>query len=149
MTDQERLPTRSAQNGFTLIEMMITVAIIGILSAVALPAYQDYVVRGKVPEATSRLATLQVQMEQFFLDSRTYANAPACADDTSTSKYFNFICTAATATAFTLRATGKDTMAGFSYTVDQVGNKTTVAVPTGWTLPSPNNCWVTKKGGVC
>jgi type IV pilus assembly protein PilE len=51
--------------GFTLIELMITVAVIAILSAVALPSYREYVIRGNVPEATSRLATKQVQMEQF------------------------------------------------------------------------------------
>jgi type IV pilus assembly protein PilE len=41
-------------------------------------------------------------------------------------------------------------MAGFTFTIDQSGAKTTV-VPSGigWTAPSPNNCWVTKKGGLC
>ncbi len=48
--------------GFTLIELMITVAIIGILAAVGLPAYNDYIIRGRVPEATSNLSAKRVKM---------------------------------------------------------------------------------------
>lgn len=134
--------------GFTLIELMVVVAIVGILAAVALPAYTDYIVRGKVPDATSRLAALQVQMEQYFQDNRTYVNAPPCNGDTTTSKYFDFSCAAGTsASAFTLQAIGKDTMLGFTYTANQSGAKATTAVPAGWTASA--TCWVTKKGGVC
>jgi len=135
--------------GFTLIELMITVAIIGILAAVAVPAYSDYVTRGRIPDATSNLATLRVQMEQFYQDTHSYANAPPCAAvDSSTSKYFNFDClVAGTTIAYTLRATGKSSMAGFVYTVDQSNNKATTSVPANWA--TNNTCWVTKKGGVC
>lgn len=135
-------------SGFTLIELMVVVVIVAILATVALPAYTDYIVRGKVPDATSRLSVLQVQMEQFFQDNRTYVNAPACANDITSSKYFDFSCTAGTsATAFTLQAVGKDSMAGFTYTVNQAGAKATTAAPSGWTTSA--TCWMTKKGGTC
>jgi len=146
--------------GFTLIEVMITVAIVAILSMVAYPSYRDYVVRGNIPTATAGLAVKQVQMEQFFQDRRTYVGGDTaasigtgmgCASD-STGKYFDFSCTggdAPSATAYKISAIGKGSMLGFTFTIDQTGAKTTGAVPTGWAQPSPNTCWVTKKGGVC
>lgn len=134
--------------GFTLIEVMIVVAIIGILAAIALPAYQDYVTQAKIQDATSALATKRVQIEQFFQDNRTYAGAPACNADSATSQHFDFSCSVAgTATLFTLQAVGKNTMAGFTYTVDQSNARATPSVKTGWT--SNANCWVTKKDGSC
>ena len=140
-------PARPQLNGFTLIELMVAVAIVGILAAVALPAYTDYVVRGKIPDATSRLATLQVKLEQEFQDNRTYVGARACDSDTTTSKHFNFSCASNSASAYVLQAVGKNTMAGFTYTVNQANAKATTAVPTGWTTST--SCWVVKKGGIC
>lgn len=136
-----------AQKGFTLVELMVVVAIIGILSAVAMPAYTDYVTRGKIPDATSNLAAKRVQLEQFFQDNRTYEAAPACVNDTTTSQYFDFSCAVQTAIAYTVQAVGKNTMSGFTYTIDQNNNRATTAVPSGWTTNAA--CWVTKKGGSC
>lgn len=143
------LHTRTARRlaGFTLIEVMVTVAIVAILAAVAVPQYRDYVTRGRIPDATSGLAAKQVQLEQYFQDNRTYVNAPACASDATSSKFFTFSCTSSTATAYVLAATGKSSMTGFTYTVNQGATRATTAVPTGWT--TSNNCWVIKKDGSC
>lgn len=145
------MPTarRGKIGGFTLIEVLIAIAIVGILAALALPSYRDYIMRGRIPEATVQLGSRQVDMEQFFQDNRTYVGGSACTTDSTTSKYFTFSCSAQTATTFTLVATGTGPMAGFTYSVNQANARSTVAVPTGWTLPSPNNCWVIKKGGLC
>jgi len=144
----DKLQTTSRTNGFSLIELMIAIAVISILAAVAIPSYSDYVMRGKIPAATVTLATKQVQMEQHFQDNRTYAGSPACTAELA-NDYFDFSCPVASATAYTLQAVGKSTMAGFTYTVDQANNKATAAVPSGWTAHTPNNCWVTAKGGKC
>jgi type IV pilus assembly protein PilE len=90
-------------------------------------------------------------MEQYFQDNRTYVGGTGCTADTSSSKYYDFSCaSAATATAYIIQAVGKDSMLGFTFTIDQSNQKNTTAVPTaaGWSLPA-GNCWVTKKGGVC
>lgn len=141
-------PARRAQ-GFTLIELMVTVAIVAILAAVALPAYSRYITRSRIPEATANLAAWQTKMEQWFQDSQTYQNAAGtgCGVAAPTSSYFSFSCSATSATAYTLTASGADSMAGFTYTIDQDGNKKTPSVPSGWT--ASDSCWITNTGGAC
>lgn len=61
------------QNGFTLIELMITVVIIGILASIAMPAYQEYVKRGHRAAAQSEMMDIANRQQQFFLANRLYA----------------------------------------------------------------------------
>lgn len=146
-----RTPFRQ-NTGFTLIEVMIVVAIIAILARVALPSYVDYLRRGRIPDATAALSTLQVKMEQWFQDNRSYytsASVKTCGVTASASSYFRFSCAASSDTAYVWTATGSGTMAGFRYTINQDGTQTsTVTSVSGWSSPT-GSCWVTKKGGVC
>lgn len=131
--------------GFSLIELMVAVAIVGILAAVGYPSYTEYITRGKISEATTGLQEARVKMEQYFLDNRTYLNGAACGATLPTSKYFTFTC-AATAATYTVTAAGVagQGMTGFQYTVTQANVR-------GSTTPFGDNatCWVLKKGGVC
>src|ERR1700730_8393901 len=64
----------SRLRGFTLLELMITVAIMGILAAVAYPSYRNYVLRGQIVDATNGLSALRANMERYFQDNRTYVS---------------------------------------------------------------------------
>lgn len=139
---------KPASRGFSLIELMIVVAIVGILATVALPSYRDYLTRSRIPEATSNLAAKRVRIETFYDNNRTYVGAPDCAADTTTSKYFNFACSPdPTATAYTIVATGKDSMLGFTFAINESNGRSTPAVPAGWNTSA--SCWVTSKDGSC
>lgn len=147
-----------AQNGLTLIELMTVVAIMALLATIALPMYNDYVTRGKIPEATANLSDLRVKMEQWYQDNRFYTTAAGGAVCGVTMpvapvvKYFTFACNVPGGDqTYTLTATGTASMAGFAYTIDQSNAKSSTLTGTpaagGW--KSNATCWVTRKGGSC
>jgi type IV pilus assembly protein PilE len=148
---------RRARNvrGFTLIEVMIAVAIIGILSAVAYPSYRDYITRGQLTDATTGLSTVRAQMERHYQDNRTYDTAgtfvtPCATTDAAPRTFggFEVTCTATpTATAFTLQAVGSGRVSGFTFTINQSEVRATTAAPNGWTTCATG--WMTKKGQTC
>jgi type IV pilus assembly protein PilE len=136
------------QQGFTLIEVMIVVAILGILATVAYPSYTDYIVRGNLADAAAGLADVRVKLEQHFQDNRAYDNpAPAiCNAAKPTPKNFAITCNL-TPTTYTITATGdKPATNGFVLTVNQANQRQTTGVKSGWGS-APYNCWVIRKGG--
>jgi type IV pilus assembly protein PilE len=151
----------SEQRGFTLIEVMIVVAIIAILAAIAVPSYRDYVTRGRVVEATAGLADARNKMEQYFQDNRTYPTAcqiaPTAPGATEIQvqglQNFAMACSNLAATTYTVTATGSGPMVGFTYTIDQQNSRTSAftgsGASAGWTAAAPNTCWVVRKGGLC
>ncbi|MGB8856657.1 MAG: type IV pilin protein [Burkholderiales bacterium] len=155
--------------GFTLIEIMIVIAIMGILAAIAVPAYTDYVIRSRTTEATTTLSDLRVRMEQFFQDNRNYGNAGVCGQNAAAanivvfpttatnppSKDFNFTCAALggpPATGYTITATGLRQVAGFVYTINEQNQRTTqIGAPakSNWQFAGTKNCWITGAGNNC
>jgi type IV pilus assembly protein PilE len=145
--DSKMNTLKVAQKGFTLIELMIVVAVIGILASIALPAYTEYIKKGKAAEATSKLADLRVKMEQSFQDNRVYT-CPVAADLSSGAKYFTYTCTlgAAPAMTYTLTATGNasQTMGNFNFTVNEANAKTST-----YDGVAGASCWLAGKATGC
>jgi type IV pilus assembly protein PilE len=153
--------------GFTLIEVMITVAVVAILAAVALPNYFDYVTRSRLVEAKTSLVDMRTRLEQYFLDNRAYPKSkdkcvtadktpasdeirlPPDAISDSKNKYFKVECTTMTTTTYTVTATGTGSMDGFVFTVNEANERATTGVKTGWAKPNPNTCWAGRKNGDC
>ena len=136
---------KRAAMGFTLIEIMISVAIVGILTAVALPAYRDYVLRARLTEAFSALAAIQPAAEQLWSNTRSFATVASVLPANTAG--FTYAASSLTVSSYTVTATGAGQTAGFVFTINQAGNRATTAVPTGWSANAA--CWVDKRGGKC
>jgi type IV pilus assembly protein PilE len=148
------------QHGLTLIELVIVVAIIGILSAVALPSYRDYVLRGKLADAQTQLSGTRARLEQYYQDNRSYP--PQCGGTAAglpaftmpaASKYFTLTCATGTTVGqtFLLSAAGiaAGGTAGFTFTIDDQGNRNTTAAPTADGWATATGCWVARKPSYC
>lgn len=136
------------QAGLTLIEVMVTLVIVGILTAIALPNYNAYVTRGRLTEAFSTLAATQPNLEQFWNNTRSYANFDQPPNPfPGATPNFTYTLSNATNSTYLITATGRAQAADFVYTIDQAGNRATTGVPSGWTANA--SCWVDRKGGVC
>lgn len=132
----------NVQQGFTIIELMMVVAIIGVLASIAIPNYRDHVKRARVAEATSDLADMRIKMEQYYQDNRTYvgSNTGPCA--TRTGRFFSISCGNIGLDTYLITATGTGDMSGFSYSVDQANAKNS-----SYDGVAGNGCWATSKNG--
>jgi type IV pilus assembly protein PilE len=141
--------------GFTMVEILIVVAIIGVLAAVAIPSYNDYVRRGALQEGFGLMSDFRVRMEQFYQDNRSYANpANTCgAVIPGNTARFTFACQLDTTggappgQSYTLTGTGVGTLLNFTYTINETNTRRTTNVPADW--GTPQNCWIRAKGNIC
>ena len=140
-----------AISGFTLVELAIVLLIIGILSAIAMPIYQDHALQGRIVDATNALSTLRVRMEQHYQDNRKYTNTSwatsPCSSSTSAGE-FTISCSSLSSAAWVGLAQGTGAMAEFAYSINQDGTRATVSLPAKWGS-SASGCWITSKGGKC
>jgi type IV pilus assembly protein PilE len=145
--------------GFTLIELMIAVAVVAILSAIAMPSYTDYTRRSKLAEATAALLSMRTKLEQYYQDRRTFVGA--CVAGTVAPlptglQYFTVDCNGIiplSDTQYTVRAVGIKEMTGIVFTIDQANTRATTVTP-GTAMANAGyidnaTCWVQKKGGLC
>lgn len=127
--------------GFTLIELMIVVAIVAILAAVALPSYQDSVRKSRRSDGFTSLTKLAIEQEKYRVSNTAYASAltdfnpdfPATSDD----GYYALSITASGANNFTLSASG----ASSSQSADTGCVTLTLTNNAGVTTKGPANCW--------
>jgi type IV pilus assembly protein PilE len=131
--------------GFTLIELMVTVAVVAILAGIALPSYNAYITRSRVPAGLEALSSYAMRMEQGFQDTGNYGTAscrvalPAAANYTVSCSVSN------SGQGFTATATGSGLLNGYTYSIDHNATRRTVAHPKG--VPG-TDCW-SIKGVTC
>lgn len=118
--------------GFTLVELMIVVAIVGILASIAIPSYVEYVKKGRRAAAQSHLMEIAQREQQYLLDARTYAaslTTLGITTPTDVANYYTIQVNVADAPpSFTITATAQGTQTSDgNLTLDSTGAKT----PTG------------------
>lgn len=141
---------RAPAKGFSLIELMIAVAIVGVLAAIGVPSYKAHVVNAKVPDAFLGLSDLASKAQQFYLNNKNY-DGFTCATSAPATNY-TFTCAQGVGTgmavqSITFTATGRGSLNGYVYTLDSAGTKTTAQTVSGGA--SSSTCWLRTTGGAC
>jgi type IV pilus assembly protein PilE len=121
------------ETGFTLIELMITVVVISILAAIALPSYQSYVRQARRVEAQASLIDLQQSLEKWRVNNASYSGCPSDSCSAPASDYYNFSVSSANATSYSLQAVATGTQTADSDCTPLTLNQDSAKGPAG--------CW--------
>ncbi|MDH5324184.1 MAG: prepilin-type N-terminal cleavage/methylation domain-containing protein [Gammaproteobacteria bacterium] len=143
-----RCDLRKNLQGFSLLELMVTLVIIGMLAAIAVPQYNQYIAQSTLSNEITKLSATRIAMEQFKQAQRRYNDNPnsvTCGVNVADfdTDAFAFTCTTPNdGNSFTVTATSKagaglGAAGSYVYTIDQLGNTNTTAYPgfTTGTLP--------------
>lgn len=129
---------RTRPSGFTLIELMITVAVVAILAAVAYPSYQQHLRKSRRAEAQAFMMAVAARQQQFLVDTRSYATSletvGVATPPNVAQAYTPALAASAPASTFTLTLTPKSHQASEpcgTLSIDHVGSKT----------PTATGCW--------
>lgn len=171
MREQGKNAVSRSVKGFTLIELMIVLAIVGILASMAVPQYNDYVRKAEMSEATSGLVQLRARLEQYYQDNRNYGSATYCGGSDKTrlrkpaeacgagecrwetelaARHFSLTCTlGADDQSYTLTATGTaGHVSGNGLTVLTLDQSNTRRTTKFKNADVAKNCWLVS-GGEC
>jgi type IV pilus assembly protein PilE len=133
--------------GFTIVEVMVTMAILAILGAVGLPMYSSYVSRSKVPAALDALSSVGTRMEMYYQDRGDYGSNGTCGNGLAMPTPDNFTTVSCSVTAvngvanqgYTATVTGSSSagLSAYTYSIDHRGIRATVSHPKG----NKPDCW--------
>lgn len=135
--------TLKRNSGFTLIELMITVAIVAVLAGVAYPSYSEYVKKARRADAKAALLKAQLAQEKYRTNNTSYGTlAQIGVSTTSPDQYYTIAVTSNTATDYTVTATPTGAQTGDScgtFAVNKEGKTTSTSVQT--TAAKVQECW--------